>query len=122
VHARAIQDYTQAIELDPEDATAYSNRGLAYADSHDYARAIQDYDRAIELDPEDAAAYYNASCAYALMQDPAQACEWLEKAIALDATNRQDARKDTEFDGIRQDARFQALLGEAGSHGAEPPC
>jgi tetratricopeptide (TPR) repeat protein len=38
---KAIQDYNQAIELDPEYAHAFNNRGLAYADLEQFEKAIQ---------------------------------------------------------------------------------
>jgi tetratricopeptide (TPR) repeat protein len=44
---KAIQDYNQAIELDPEYAHAFNNRGLAYADLKQFEKAIQDYNQAI---------------------------------------------------------------------------
>ncbi|MFN2182777.1 MAG: tetratricopeptide repeat protein, partial [Anaerolineae bacterium] len=42
----AIENYTKAIALDPQDAEAYSDRGLAYHDKGDYDRAIADFDQA----------------------------------------------------------------------------
>ena len=56
---RAIQDYDQALRLNPSDADAYHNRGNAYANKGQYDRAIQDYDQAIRLNPNDALAYRN---------------------------------------------------------------
>ena len=47
------------LELDPDYANAYLNRGVAYGDTSDYARAIGDYIRVIELEPNNAKAYYN---------------------------------------------------------------
>ena len=49
---RSIEDYDKAIELDPNDAEAYNNRGNSYSDLGQYQRAIEDYDKAIELDPD----------------------------------------------------------------------
>ena len=57
-HARAIANYSKAIEFAPEYVTAYANRGLSYAMKKDYDRALQDFDRAIELDPSYMQAYY----------------------------------------------------------------
>ena len=51
-----MEDYDKAIELDPNDAEAYNNRGNSYRDLGQYQRAIEDYDKAIELDPNDAEA------------------------------------------------------------------
>ena len=56
---RAIADHTKAIELDPDDATAYNNRGVAYSTKKEYDRAIEDFNKAIELNPNDVDAYHN---------------------------------------------------------------
>jgi Tfp pilus assembly protein PilF len=40
-----IQDYNQAIELNPKDARVFNNRGTAYADSKQFEKAIQDYNQ-----------------------------------------------------------------------------
>ena len=50
----SIDDFARAIELDPNDAHAYGNRGNFYRDLGQHQRAIEDYDKAIELDPNDA--------------------------------------------------------------------
>ena len=49
----AIAEFTRAIELDPEHATAYGLRANAYHDKGDFDRAIADWDKAIELDAGD---------------------------------------------------------------------
>src|SRR5712671_45903 len=38
----AIQDYDEAIKLDPNFAAAFSNRGVAYKNKDEYDRALQD--------------------------------------------------------------------------------
>ena len=48
-HQRAIQDYDQAIRLNPRYAEAYNNRGIAYKNLGQHQRAIQDYDEAIRI-------------------------------------------------------------------------
>ncbi|MHC4201358.1 MAG: tetratricopeptide repeat protein [Planctomycetota bacterium] len=51
----AIDDFTKAIELHPDLAVAYNNRGMAYAMKRDIDRAMDDFERALELDPDGAA-------------------------------------------------------------------
>ena len=46
-YERAIEDYDQALEINPQLAEAYNNRGLAYLGQ--YERAIEDYDQALEI-------------------------------------------------------------------------
>jgi tetratricopeptide (TPR) repeat protein len=55
---RAIEDYTAALRLDPKDAAAYNNRGIAYAMKEDYRRARADWEKALEIDPNDGNALY----------------------------------------------------------------
>ena len=40
---RAIEDYTRAIALDPQDPVVYNNRGIAYRSLGQTAMAIADY-------------------------------------------------------------------------------
>jgi len=42
------------------------------------------------------------------------AIETLQHAISLDAENREWAKTDSDFDGIRDDERFRVVVGEEG--------
>ena len=74
-YQKAIDNYTKAIELDPEFAFAYFNRGIAYTKSGEYQKAIDDYTKAIELNPEDANVYYTRGIVYAIQKLPTTACD-----------------------------------------------
>lgn len=80
----AIEEYTMAIELDPEFADAYNNRGVAYQALGDYEAAIEDYTRAIEANPEYAIAYRNRGLAYLDLGDDDAAIEDFSAAIEID--------------------------------------
>jgi tetratricopeptide (TPR) repeat protein len=62
---RAIQDYDQAVKLNPNYADAFNNRGDAYSDEGQSDRAIQDYDQAIKLNPNYSVAIKNRAIAIA---------------------------------------------------------
>ena len=47
----AIHDFSQIISLNPDQADAYYNRGLAYRLSGDERQADIDFKKAIALDP-----------------------------------------------------------------------
>ena len=66
---RAIEEFTRAIELDPDLAVAYYNRGGAYVEKGEWDRAIEDCTRAIELKPDLAVAYYNRGAAHSRRGD-----------------------------------------------------
>ena len=46
---QTISELDEAIQFNPEDATAYINRGYTYYKTGDYDRAIEDYDNAVRL-------------------------------------------------------------------------
>ena len=84
----AIADYNAAIQLDPKDAVAYSNRGVAWGIKKEYDKAIADFSEAIRLDPKDVGAYNNrawllATCPDAKFRDGKKAVELATKACEL---------------------------------------
>ena len=60
----AIEDFTHAIKLKPNNAEAYCFRGFAFSCEGEYYRAIMDYDKAIVLEPTYGEPYYNKAMAY----------------------------------------------------------
>ena len=80
----AIQDFAQAITLDPNYAPAYNDRGVAYKDIGEFDRAIEDYTHAIGLYPRYAKAFVNRGIAYKNKGDNVRAIEDYTRAIALD--------------------------------------
>src|SRR6266480_3887919 len=61
---RALEDYEQAILLNPNFANAYNNRGVIYGIKGDYDRAIREYGEAISLDKKFSAAFHNRAIAH----------------------------------------------------------
>jgi tetratricopeptide (TPR) repeat protein len=70
---RAIATANEAIRLDPKNATAFNNRGMAYYNKGDYDRAIADFNEAIRLNPNFFTAFSNRGCAYESKGDKDQA-------------------------------------------------
>ena len=79
----AIEAYSRAIELNPNDAASYNNRGLAYKEKGEHDCAIEDYTKAIELNPKFAEAYVNRGNAYRETGELNRALEDCNKAIEL---------------------------------------
>jgi tetratricopeptide (TPR) repeat protein len=53
-HARALDDFAQAIRIHPDSASNYAGRGWEYSFFGEYKMALVDYDRAIQLNSGDA--------------------------------------------------------------------
>ncbi|MGD9141767.1 MAG: tetratricopeptide repeat protein [bacterium] len=84
--SKAIESFTRAIEIDPRDAGAYRNRGLAYAEGEDYGSAFRDYDRAIALDNGEPLAYFFRGTAHGRRQDFNRALIDFDRAIQINPT------------------------------------
>jgi serine/threonine protein kinase len=78
-----IANYTKAIELKPDYADAYNNRGLAFYRKKDLDKAIADYSKAIELKPKFIHAYYHRGVAYHDQKLYDLAIEDFDKALEL---------------------------------------
>jgi tetratricopeptide (TPR) repeat protein len=113
--ASAIADFSRAIEIDPHLAPAYCGRGTARAEGGDWAGAIADYNEALRFSSAGAQKAWVYACrarGHAIMGDTQAACESLAAAIALDPQWRDLARTDPEFDLIRHEPCFQALIAD----------
>ena len=79
----AIEHYSHAITLNPNNADAYHNRGVAYHAKGDFDRAIEDYTEVIKRNSNYAIAYSNRGDAYRNKDDYDRAIEDCSKAIGL---------------------------------------
>jgi len=82
-HDKAIADCSQAIQLDPDDATAYHNRGLAHRKKGNTDQAIADHTEAIRLDPSYTGAYTGRGLAHEKRGKTAQARADYNAALAI---------------------------------------
>ena len=80
---KAIEAYSHALKLNPNNAATYNNHGAAYYIKDNYARGIEDYTKAIELKPDFALAYNNRGAAYGMRNDYDHAIADFSKAIEL---------------------------------------
>ena len=54
-----INDFTEAIKLNPDYAKAYNSRGFIYLKQGKRKKALEDFNQAIEINPNLAEAYFN---------------------------------------------------------------
>ncbi len=79
-----IKKYDKAIQLNPQDASAYLNRGFARYNLGENQEAIKDYDEAIRLKPQYTNAYYNRGLAQYILENYQEAIKDYDEAIKLD--------------------------------------
>jgi tetratricopeptide (TPR) repeat protein len=87
-YQKAIEHYTQALELKPDYSHAYLARGFSYYHLGDKQKAIADYSKAIEIDTDWGlfnlpGAYLERAFAHEFLKDAKAAFEDYTQAIAL---------------------------------------
>lgn len=78
-----IKVCNEALKLNPQNAKAYFNRGVAYQAKQDLDSALNDYTKSIDLDSEYCDAYYNRGIVYEKKQQYNQALMDYDKVVKL---------------------------------------
>ncbi|MFW6106632.1 MAG: tetratricopeptide repeat protein [bacterium] len=86
-YAPQIDCYTKSINLKPDYASAYNNRGVAYGKHDELDKAIRDLSKAITLDGGDAVTYFNRAAVYEDQEDYAAAVDDYSQVLRLDPKN-----------------------------------
>ena len=111
-YEEAITSYDKALASKPYLHQAWGNRGTALTALGHYEEALVSYNRVLEIKPDGNYAIYKKAACYSLQGAIQKAIETLQHAIALNSRYRDMAKTDSDFDGIRDDERFQAMVGE----------
>ena len=76
--------YKQAIKINPDDAKAHYDLGLAYGESIKWKKAIKSYKQAVRINPDFAEAHYFLGGAYVFSEDRGGALEQYKILKKLD--------------------------------------
>lgn len=85
---RAVDLYSEAIKLNGNNATYYSNRAAAYLESGSYIKAEADCTKAIDLDKKNVKSYLRRGTARELLGYYDGAIEDFKYALVLEPTNK----------------------------------
>ena len=83
-YEQAFPDFNKAIEMEPDYAEAYRERGITYVNNGDLDQAISDLNKAIELFPDFAEAFHDRANVYSGKGDDDNAIFDLNQAIIID--------------------------------------
>jgi tetratricopeptide (TPR) repeat protein len=84
---QAIDDYNQALRLDPNNALTYANRGRAYSWKGDINQAFADCNQAIQMNPNFANAYAFRGIVYVQIGNFEQGMADLNTAMRIEPNN-----------------------------------
>lgn len=88
-YTKAIEEYSEAINSDPNNAELYYNRGIAKENMGDYEGAIKDYSMATNLKPDLYDAYYNRGYCKTELKDYEGAIQDFSKTISLNPNDEE---------------------------------
>lgn len=83
----ALEDYSKAIQLDPNNPNVFLYRGFLYYQNEEYESAMTDFNTVIELDPENPFAFYNRGMVYTKLQKEDEACDDFHTACEMGNMN-----------------------------------
>lgn len=125
VYAAASKGLLETV--DPEDARGAIAIGLKSFEAGDYQGALQLFDKALALpgtgikrfrdkpaaisDGEKQAAYFNIACCYSKLGDAQKGLVAVAGCIEAGYMDFAQLRMDPDLETLRQDARFEGLLG-----------
>jgi tetratricopeptide (TPR) repeat protein len=141
--ASAIADFDTVIRLKPQDFEAYYSRGLSYSTKGDKLSALKDFQKAYELNPKDGKTLasligvlkavghieeaklqeqlarnliqketeYNQACFESICGNMERALELLKIALEKKQSTKEWAKRDPDFENIRDNPRFKELVG-----------
>ncbi len=105
---RAISGYDRAIEIDPRDTRAHTNRGGTLHHLGRFEEALLDYDRAIEIDPRNAFAHINRGNTLDHLERFEEALAACDRAIEIDS--RDAAAHINRGNALRHRERFEEAV------------
>ena len=81
---RKIEELKQTIRINPDDADAHANLGVAYVKSDMHKEAIEAFKQAIRINSDDADTHNNLGHAYSKSGKYKEATEAFKQAIRID--------------------------------------
>lgn len=85
----AIQHYSKAIEINPNDQVFYSNRSGCHANLKNYDEALKDAKKCVELKPDWLRGYQRMGLAEFYLKNYDDAIETYKKGLEIDPNNAQ---------------------------------
>lgn len=105
-----MKNIDKALELKPDYGYARFNKALAFELFGHYNEALDWYDKALEVENDYQWSYYGKASIYGRKGDVANSVKNLKLAIDLDPSVKEEAKKEQDFNNVRNSKEFQDLI------------
>jgi tetratricopeptide (TPR) repeat protein len=106
----AIDSLVQAADNDPDNLHTWLALGWCYKRVGRLDLAIEALEEALAVEPGEAILYYNLACYWSLANNVQLALDFLGQALELNPRFRELVDGESDFDPIRNEPGFQALV------------
>ncbi len=106
----ALTPLGRASEIEPENIHIWIALGWCQKRLGRLDLAIESLEEALAADPDESLIHYNLACYWSLTGNKQRAMEYLEKSLALDSSYARRTATEPDFDPIRDDPEFQAVV------------
>lgn len=110
VNQESLRRAERVLALNPRDVRVLSLGAGSHQAAGDFARAREWAERALAIDPADMGAIINGSLLYAKAGMKEEALSLLERALGLGWGKRDWIEQDPDYDSLRDDPRFRAMM------------
>ncbi|KAL5731833.1 protein-serine/threonine phosphatase [Ranunculus cassubicifolius] len=108
--SQAIDLYSQAIELNGENAVYWANRAFAHTKLEEYGSAIQDATKAVEVDPKYSKGYYRRGAALLAMGKFKEALKDFQQVKKISPNDPDAAKKLKECEKAVMKLKFEEAI------------
>ena len=110
VKTEGLNRVRKQLELNPTDRRALSMGSVSLFETGEKEEALTWLNKALKLYPEDGTILFNGVCLYALNGDKDEAISLMEIAIEKGYGNKEWIERDPDYDSLRNEQRFKALI------------
>lgn len=83
-YQEAVNWYNQYLDVHPQDADVYVDRGVCYYEMNRFDQAIESMEKGIEINPNHQIAHFNMGIVHLAMNNIEEAINWWQKAVDID--------------------------------------
>ena len=109
-YSLAIDEYSKAIELNPQHQSAYGLRGQAYVRLKDYRKALSDLNKALSINPNNNQALYSIAITLFSIQKNDEAATMLSKYLDIVPEELSTIRYGGDFSPFRERVEFKNVI------------